>query len=110
MKVEEIKLAFKKNQKIELGKYEDLLNSQNQLIQQAQSVFNDIISMSNRLLPIAGKMSTNEKEALALVSKAKEVGADDLAVKYDALGKNKISATIIKGADSISNTAKSYKL
>ena len=110
MKVEEIKLAFENNQKIELGKYEDLLNSQNQLIQQAQSIFNDIINMSNRLLPIAGKMSTNEKEASSLVLKAKEVGADDLATKYDSLGKNKISATVIKGADSISNTTKSYKL
>jgi hypothetical protein len=112
MKAEEIRLHFQKlnEQKFGLGKYEDLLNDQNKLIQQAQGVLSDIIAMSNRLLPIAGKMSSNEKEALSLVQKAKEVGADDLATKYDSLGKNKISSSVIKASDNVISTAKSYKL
>ncbi len=96
--------------RFELGVAEDLTSDQERLIQEAQKLYADIIAISTRLLPIAGKMSVNQKKALSLVPKAKELGVDDLVKKLESIGNNNLSSNVIKSSDSITSSAKAYKL
>lgn len=96
--------------KVDLSIADDLASDQEKLIQEAQRLYGDIIAIATKLLPIAGKMSINQKKAGGLISNAKELGIDDLAKKLENISNNNISGNVIKASENIISSAKSYKL
>ena len=103
MKVEEIKLAFETN--VQLSTLSDIANERTKLVNTANSLINDINSLSKRLLPLAGDLSMNQKKSVAMLEQAKALGADDFVNKYKYLSNN-LSGDLIKISDGVGASSK----